>query len=348
MNEPTLAAETLEADDQRWLEAALKPRQLERIEALPVAASQRRFYRVYFLGTDRTDRTARDAFSAGRAVLMRSPPTLERNDAFQAMNGLFRGAGVAVPAILAKEEHRGLFLLSDLGPRSLGDCYGTDEEGAAVNAAIDTLQAIQGITDATLEPYTRDRLQMELGIFEAYAADRVLNTHLSATLRTLFERLVDSALDQPQRCIHRDYHSLNLLWNDAALGVVDYQDALLGPHSYDAASLLHDCYHQFSAAALERYRDRARATLAPTLATEDWQRQLEWMAIQRQLKAVGIFLRLELRDGRDNHLHHVLPTLSKTQALARHYAELEPLARWLEAQHAPMTEWLRARGERLR
>ena len=136
---------------------------------------------------------------------------------------------------------------------------------------------------------------------------------------------------QAQCCVHRDYHCRNLLFDpdSGELGVVDFQDALMGPASYDLASLLHDCYHDFSDAAIERWRNWYLEHSPLPLNPETFALDVTLTAIQRQLKAVGIFVRLRLRDGKTTHLEHVLPVLDSISRLAAPLPQLAPLADWL-------------------
>ena len=284
---------------------------------LVAEASHRKFYRVRL-----PDRSL---------VLMQSPPELERNDAFVALSRVFVAARIPVPQIYALDPAQGYFLMQDLGTRTLLDHYGTAAESAAVSAAIELLPRLQAVRSPHIPAYTRERLAAELQIFSDWFLEGLLQTTPPPQLPEVFEQLVDAAAAQPQVCVHRDYHCRNLLWNDGALGVVDFQDALHGPYSYDLASLLHDCYHCWPADALERYREQGRRLIAPDAEPAAFRRQLEWMAVQRQLKAIGIFARLKLRDARSSHLPHIVPTLEQSIGLTAGYSELEPLSRWLDS-----------------
>jgi len=141
------------------------------------------------------------------------------------------------------------------------------------------------------------------------------------------ELLVAEIDAQPKCCVHRDYHCRNLLYNDGKLGVVDFQDALHGPVMYDIASLLQDCYHTFTPEQTSRWLQYFVSIspplqdLAPDLIT----RWFDWTAIQRQLKAVGIFARLHLRDAKTTHLRHILPVLARLQTTTARYPEFAGL-----------------------
>jgi len=153
-------------------------------------------------------------------------------------------------------------------------------------------------------------------------------------LNAVFARLIDNAITQPQLPMHRDYHCRNLLWGeDHTLQVVDFQGALIGPASYDLCSLLRDCYWRFSEAEIQRWRNRY-LDLAAIAGVGHWParsfaRWLDWMALQRQLKALGIFVRLKLRDGRDTHLADIAPVLGHAVDIARQYDALRDFGDWL-------------------
>ena len=144
-----------------------------------------------------------------------------------------------------------------------------------------------------------------------------------------FQALVNNTRNQAQCCVHRDYHCRNLLYNDGQLGIVDFQDALVGPLSYDLATLLYDCYHKFSNQDVVRWRDYYLSQAPSQLDPISFSKDLEFSAVQRQLKAVGIFSRLDLRDGKPSHLPYIEPVLRQTHDLCMKHAALEPLAEWL-------------------
>ena len=301
-------------------------------------ASHRRFERLELVSTGGQPTTL---------IAMASPPSLERNDAFVQLAAVFGDAGLPVPKVLAHDVQQGWLLLSDVGNEDFEACYGTPAEAPAMEAALAVLPRLQAVRSEAIEPYTSERLQTELGIYGEWLVDALLKRSVPQSVRDVFELLVQQIDEQPKVCVHRDFHCRNLLWNDGRLGIVDFQDALHGPRCYDLASLLHDCYHQWSEESLEHYREAGRQRIAPEQPQRSFQKDLEWTAIQRQLKAAGIFLRLVQRDGRWTHLAHVLPTLKQTSTLAHRYPELRALAGWLDKQQQPLAdaiEALKARG----
>ena len=281
---------------------------------LRVEASHRCFYRV---------QTQRQSL-----VLMDSPPALERNAQFVMLAEAFGRQGVPVPQILAAEENRGFYLMTDLGDTHLEDLYDTPVAGDALQAAINMLPTLAATEHEAIEPYTRARLHMELDLFSQWFAERLLRHPLDAeSWQHSCALLVESADLQPKCCVHRDYHCRNLLYNNGQLGIVDFQDALRGPILYDIASLLRDCYYVFDESTVDHWLDRF-VQITPALkdkSADQTKRSFDWLALQRQLKAVGIFARLHLRDQKSSHLGYIPPLLQRIRAVAAQYSELQGL-----------------------
>jgi aminoglycoside/choline kinase family phosphotransferase len=218
-----------------WCETALSQTNERVINTTPlrVEASHRSFYRI------QTNRRS--------LVLMDSPPSLERNTQFTILAQVFHEQGLAVPEILAQEDELGLFLLTDLGSTHLEDLYGSAKQEAALAAAIDALPILAAISHPAVEPYSADRLHMEIGIFTEWFLEGLLQYPVERTqLQTISELLVSTAQLQPKGCLHRDYHCRNLLYDNGRFGIVEFLDALHGPFLYDIAYLMRDCYFEFS------------------------------------------------------------------------------------------------------
>lgn len=302
------------------------------LEALRVEASHRHFYRVRSNGSSRS------------WVAMWSPPTLENNQQFAVLAQVFRAIGT--PQLLASDFERGFFLMEDLGNLHLSDAY----ESAAgdtlalqrlVESALNALLPLQKIGDSAIPPYDEARLIMEFDLCAEWFAEQLIQTPPrptdANTLAAARRTLVEAMLEQPKACVHRDYHCRNLLLRSEAgeqrtIGIVDFQDALIGPALYDPASLLRDCYYTHDETlirtALERF-----ARHHPLLANVPPQKIMWWhdaCAIQRQIKAVGIFARLHLRDGKSSHLHYIPSVLSRAAAVAHRYPDLTTLAQLLD------------------
>ena len=293
------------------------------LTALPVEASHRHFYRV------------QDKASALTWVAMWSPPELENNAQFLALAKVF--AGLGTPAVLAQDQDLGFFLMEDLGDTHLADGYSQaannqDRMAHLVNTALDGLVGWQQVNDPQIPAYDQDRLVMEFDLCQQWLVDGLMEQAVSdqdaQVLSHSRNALVAAMLDQPQVCVHRDYHCRNLLIIDKGettrLGIVDFQDALIGPALYDVASLLRDCYYRHDenliASSLARF-----AANSPQLSAASSQQVTWWhdaCAIQRQVKAIGIFARLHLRDAKSSHLGYILPVLERLVTLTGAYPEL--------------------------
>ena len=301
------------------------------LQPLRVEASHRKFYRIV------------DSLSALSWVAMESPPKLENNKQFVALANLFQGLGT--PAIFAVNHDYGFFLMEDLGEHHLHDAYGNLGKDAAsrqkiINLALDALLPIQRLTHPQIPPYDESRLIMEFDLCAKWFAADLMSMSLSqsdlSTLAKSRSHLLSAMLEQPQACVHRDYHCRNILLmgngGSRRIGIVDFQDALIGPALYDVASLLQDCYAVHERAVISASIERF-AKMTPLLAGIAMEEVLWWhdaCAIQRQIKAVGIFARLHLRDGKSSHLHYIPSVLTRAAALAANYKKTESLSLLLE------------------
>jgi len=317
---------SVETTFARWISAAL-----ERLgcantfaqQPLKVEASFRHFYRVSPHG--------RGVLSGISYVAMHSPPKHENNAQFTKLAEVFHSYDIPVPAICAADASRGYFLLTDLGTRHLIDAYAEHDADAALTAAIETLVRIQAVRHPAITPYEIERFRDELEIFREWFVEGLLSVPFPGSqLYPAFDALIEATQDQPQCCVHRDYHCRNLLYAaDGQFGVVDFQDALVGPVSYDLASLLRDCYHHFSESEIAHWRNHYLARTQFELDAQRFSELLDFSAVQRLLKAIGIFSRLHLRDAKPSHLPVILPVLDRLIEVTDRYRVLHPLAGWL-------------------
>ena len=292
------------------------------LESLPVEASTRRFSRVHA--------------GAATFVAMHSPPQTEENARFARLARLFRAHGLRTPDVHAFCAERGFLLLEDLGARNFQAAYAEGETDAALEAAIRALVVLQAVPAEPFAPYAKRRFADELGIFSEWLVEGLLGLRPPPFFAPLCALLVAATQEVPQRPLHRDYHCRNLLWRpDGTVGIVDFQDALVGPVTYDIASLLRDCYHEFDEAAVARWRGRYFELAALDVGEAAFNRVFDLTALQRQLKAVGIFARLWLRAGRASHLGDIGPVLGRIARLARTRPETAELADWISADVLP-------------
>jgi aminoglycoside/choline kinase family phosphotransferase len=273
---------------------------------------------------------------------MDAPPPKENVRPFVAVAELLREAGVRTPEVHAVDTDRGFVLLGDFGNRSYLDELDEDTAESLYGDAMASLLVLQqGVTVASVDlpSYDERLLRTELGIFREWFLERWLGLALSAeesaTIDQAWAALVGSALEQPRVCVHRDYHSRNLMVTDEANpGVLDFQDAVVGPITYDLASLLRDCYIAWPMdrvyAWMESYQKSLLATkLLEESDVERFRRWFDLMGMQRHLKAVGIFSRLNIRDGKPGYLKDIPRTLGYVTEVGRNYPELAGFMRFL-------------------
>ena len=299
-------------------------------------ASFRRFWRI--------------ATPKRNLIAMDAPPSTENNAQFVRLSALFRRSHVHVPEVLAFDLDHGFLLVSDLGTRLYGDVYGSVDAEPAFEAALQTIVRLQRIDNPTslIPPYATTRFFDELEIFTTWFVRGLLSARPDErTFDAAAQQLIQNVLEQPRACVHRDFHSRNLIWADGESRLVDFQDALWGPVAYDLASLLRDCYVRLPEDEIARRRARFLTLAAADGRRFDEERFARWLdltAIQRQLKAIGIFARLELRDGRATHLHHIAPVLDHVVAVCSAYPELGRLGEWLASLRPATVERLGARA----
>lgn len=308
-----------------WLEATLA---LDKVTLEPLApeASTRRFYRI-------------EIEPAKTHIVIDSPPMTENNEQFANLAEVFRRNHVPVPEILSYEAERGYFVVEDFGRTELLAIYPDPvRRRFAIELALDSLIAIQLTQDASIPPYSRQRLLDEVGIFEEWCCGQLLDIE-STPLTDVTHGLVSEIDQHPKVTVHRDYHGRNLLLNNRQLGIVDFQDALVGSCVYDFASLVYDCYFDHDSDDIEvwvdRFRTRLRHAKLPCMEPQEaFVQGVEVTAIQRMLKAVGIFARLWFKQKKSTHLGYMVPVLRRVVVLAARN-ELEPMATWLSDQVIP-------------
>ncbi|MEO8411203.1 MAG: phosphotransferase, partial [Propionivibrio sp.] len=257
---------------------------------------------------------------------------------------LFGAAGVHVPVVLAENHAQGFLLLSDLGHKTY--LNGLDQK-TAPNLYRDANTALVRIQLASrpgvLPAYDRALLTRELNLFTDWYIPRHLGVTLDdqqqTGLRETFDIIVANNLAQPQVFVHRDYHSRNLMLSGdefpANPGIIDFQDAVFGPITYDLVSLYRDAYITWSEAQeldfVIRYWEIARAAGLPVRADFDaFYRDYEWMGVQRQIKVLGIFARLCHRDGKNAYVRDMPAVMAYLRRSCERYRELRPLLRLLD------------------
>jgi N-acetylmuramate 1-kinase len=321
-----------------WLHAAASAYGLSApsLRSASSDASFRRYFRV-------------DAASAGASfIVMDAPPPQEDVRSFIHVAALMQGAGLNAPRVLAQDVAHGFLLLSDLGSalylNALQDAIARDDtkqRDALMRDAIQALVQWQTRTDASALPaYDDALLRRELALFPDWCLRLECGVTWSADEQTTWQdacdALVRSALAQPIVAVHRDYMPRNLMVCAAANpGILDFQDAVRGPITYDIASLLRDAFISWDEEQeldwAVRYWEAARKAglTLPDDFGEFW-RQLEWMGLQRHLKVLGIFCRLKHRDAKPKYSEDLPRFFNYAHKVAARYNELRPLSRLLE------------------
>ena len=274
-----------------------------------------------------------------------APPEHENNPAFVNIAIAMAQGGVHVPKIIAVNYEQGFLLQEDLGETLYLDVLNNESQGRLYDSAEATLLQIQKLpADSALFPaYDAALLSRELELFPEWFVTGLLDVKLDAQARNLlddlFTVLLDSAGEQPQVVVHRDFHSRNLMvLDDGGVGVIDFQDAVFGPLSYDLVSLLRDCYIRWPQVLVEQRVEGFRRKLlvqaeaqgqAQTLPdSTTFLRWFDFMGLQRHLKVLGIFARLSLRDGKPRYLDDLPLVLRYVLEVAQKHPETEGFYRW--------------------
>jgi aminoglycoside/choline kinase family phosphotransferase len=285
-------------------------------------------------------------------IVMDAPPPQENCLPFIRIAGYLEAMGINAPRVIEADPQQGFLLLTDLGSALYLDSLEADPARAGVLygdalRALAVMQTRGAAYQALLPPYDEPFLRFELSLFH----DWLCGTHLGlqfdaaeeAAWQSLCDVLVHNALDQPQVFVHRDYHSRNLMVTpDHNPGVLDFQDAMEGPLTYDLVSLLKDCYIKWPADQVLQwvgsYYGLLDESVRGAIAEPDFVRAFELMGVQRHLKAAGIFCRLNHRDGKPGYLADIPRTLSYIVDLSPRYPELGFLAQLIEERCLPQLE----------
>jgi len=322
-----------------WLEALAQTHGLvpSSLRIASADASFRRYLRV-------------DTQAGASLIVMDAPPDKENCEPFVKVAKLMQSAGLKAPEVLAWHEAQGFMLLTDLGDQTMMsaiDVKNPQANHALYMQAVDALIAWQLSSQSGVLPhYDEALLNRELSLFPDWylAQHRQIDVQgkMRNTLDSTFKMLVTRNLASPSVFVHRDFMPRNLMMptgSDAALGVLDFQDAVYGPVTYDVASLMRDAFltweEDFVLDVTIRYWEKARK--AGLLDFEDWHqdfgvfyRAVEWMGLQRHLKVAGIFARLTLRDGKEKYLADAPRFIAYIRSTAARYIELRPLLRLIE------------------
>lgn len=317
---------------RHWAQTALSLQHAE-FTAASADASFRRYYRI------------RDGADVSRSwIVMDAPPAREDVRPFIAVAELMQAAGIHVPQVAARDLENGFLLLSDLGANTYLDIISEHNADALFDDAIAALIAWQRASRLGVLPaYDAALLQRELDLFP----DWYLATHLGvqldaadrAAIDTVFAALIANALQQPQVFVHRDYMPRNLMAAIPNPGVLDFQDAVYGPLAYDPICLFKDAFLSWSPervdAWLQRYHRTAFAAGVPVPEWPEFRRDCDWIGLHRHLKVLGIFARINYRDGKPKYLADTPRFVRYVMEVAPRYPQLQPLAALFEKHVLP-------------
>ena len=307
---------------KKWLESVFCSKDFS-CEPASSDASFRRYFRV--------------VYKAKSFVVMDAPPVKEDCVPFLNIATLLCSSGVQAPTIYHHSLSQGFMVLSDLGSISYLDALSNDEVNGLYADASSVLHLLHKIptNNESLPVYSETMLSQEMALFSEWFLEGLLNVNLSdqevVALEQTQATLTESALEQPQVFVHRDYHSRNLMvTSENNPGVIDFQDAVIGPLTYDLVSLYRDCYISWPDELVYKWLDEflvARSDLGfkDAFTTQQFYQWFDLMGVQRHMKAIGIFSRLLLRDGKAGYLADIPRTLNYIKQVSMKHPALDTL-----------------------
>ncbi len=278
-------------------------------------------------------------------IVMDAPPNLEDIQPFIQVAKLLELAKVNVPHIYQQNSELGFLLLTDFGSNCLLDQLNSQTVNHLYGLAFDQLFNLQTLTDSNhsgLPFYDQALLARELELFFDWFLQRLLGLSINSKLRDFISHyLITMALSQPTVCVHRDYHSRNIMLRpNGELGIIDFQDAVIGPITYDLVSLLRDCYITWEEEQIDNWlRNYYQRLIQNNFIPVSWSTFKQWfdfMGIQRHLKAIGIFSRLHLRDQKSGYLADIPRTLTYVINVCEYYPELSEFKHYLMKNVLPL------------
>ena len=287
-----------------------------------------------------------------------APPAAEKNETFTVLAEHFIAQGIHAPSVLAVDYEQGFLLLEDFGDTLFQNVLTNESVDVLYGEALLTLLRLQQCKSSEvigsdskrfmLSQYSPDLLREEMDLLQEWFAPKLLGYELTDADKSMLNDvkvlLCDSALEQPQVWVHRDFHSRNLICREGqAPGVIDFQDAVHGPITYDLVSLLRDCYVRWQPARVESWAlaygaMAADVGLIESVHQQQWLRWFDLMGLQRHIKVLGVFARLYLRDGKANYLQDLPLVIRYVLEVAKKYPELNAFVVWFEASLLPLCE----------
>lgn len=313
---------------EQWLGQQPEMRQTGSLSLLAQGASGRRFFRIQGPATS--------------YIIMDAPPPQENSNIYVDVATRLAQQGITVPEMIAHEPEQGFVLMSDFGDQlywQILDKHNADQLYSSAMAVLIKLQQ----TTMSLPSFDTAAMMIGLNGFEQVFLQQHLKRPLtnagSKILRHCFEQLIDNARSQPQAPMHRDYHSQNLLRLDnQQTGVVDFQDAKIGPITYDLVSLLRDCYIDWPPEQIARYvlaffqQLQDKKMINKQVSLMQFQHWFDWMGIKRHLKACFTFARKKVEQDDDHYLQYLPRTLRYVHQSCQYYPALSPFRNWFEQE----------------
>lgn len=288
-----------------------------------------------------------DEPKAAALIAVFAPPEVEKNNEFVAIAEHLVSLGLMAPQIFAKDLSQGFFLLEDLGEQHLFDVLCADNVFDLYSLASEQLIKLQmGPEPVTIPRYDRSLLMAEMGLFTEWFLPQLLSYNVSASenkvIMSAMDILASRAQQQPYGFVHRDFHSRNIMLTPKGLALIDFQDAVWGPISYDLVSLIRDCYvywpQDVVSRCLQAHWQIMPAELRGDMDFKNFQKAVDWMGLQRHIKVLGIFARLAIRDGKKSYLEDLPLVIRYVIEVAEKYPELEAFAAWFKSQLIPLCE----------
>ncbi len=284
-------------------------------------------------------------------IAVYAPPEVEKNHEFVAIGEYFGHLEVRTPKVFAVDLEQGFFLLEDLGAQHLFDVLCPENVAELYALAGEQLIMLQsGVEPASISHniphYDHTLLMAEMGLFEEWFLPQLLSYKTHSEERSLISTTMSlfaaSAEQQPYRLVHRDFHSRNIMLTSQGLALIDFQDAVWGPISYDLVSLIRDCYVYWPADvvanSLRAHWQAMPAQLQAGMSFDAFQKAFDWMGLQRHIKVLGIFARLSLRDGKTAYLDDLPLVVRYVIEVAEKYPELADFSDWFRSQLIPLCE----------
>lgn len=276
----------------------------------------------------------------GTLVVMDAPPPQENCQAYMMMADRLRRRGLSTPEIIAADPEQGFLLITDFGDVTYLKAMNAENVNVLYSRALEALSLLQGCEEVDAIPYFSSQwMHQEWAWHKEWFLNKLLGLQLTSTeekkLNACYERIVNLAIAQPQVLMHRDYHSGNLMVLPEGIGILDFQDAFMGPVTYDLASLLRDCYvawpeEQVRAWVYIYWQQLTRLGVLKHVDQQQFLHWFDWMSIQRHLKALFTFARKEVRDHQPHYLKHIPRTLNYVLQTTACYPELSTLQQYMQ------------------